>query len=100
MLKYELMIIWDTGEHKSFLYDTEDEAEKVAKNFRFAFGNQIAWTGTRPKIVDVYFKIEDLKEWLSALSLNNEDLSDCITEIIKRLPGFVQYTKDKKEGLI
>ena len=96
MLKYELMIIWETGDHVSLLYDTEDEAEKVANNFRFAFGNQIVWAATRPKVGDEYFRIEDLKEWLYAISLNNIDQSDFITDLIKRLPGFKKYVQDIK----
>lgn len=49
---------------------------------------------------DDIFKISDLKEWLFTMASNNEDYYDCIYEIIKRLPGFIQYTKDKKEGII
>jgi len=47
---------------------------------------------------DGYFKIEDLKDWLYAIALNNENYTDCITDIIYRLPEFIQYTKDKREA--
>ena len=94
MLMYELIVIWETGEKDTCLYDTENEAEKAASNYKFAFGNQIAWTGIRPKFVDDYFRIGDLREWLYAIALNNEDLCDCIGDIIARLPRFKQYVRD------
>jgi hypothetical protein len=49
---------------------------------------------------DECFKIEDLKEWLYAIACNNKEYLDCINDIVNRLPGFIQYTKDKKEGII
>ena len=49
---------------------------------------------------DECFKIEDLKEWLYAIALNNDEYLGCINDIVNRLPGFIQYTKDKKEGII
>jgi len=48
------------------------------------------------KLTEEYFKIEDLKEWLCGIALNNLDQYDCITDIIKRLPGFERYVKDKR----
>lgn len=49
--------------------------------------------------MDQYFNIEDLKVWLYAVAHNNEDYYDCIIDIIKRLPGFMEYVKDKKRGI-
>ena len=48
---------------------------------------------------DDIFKIKYLKEWLFAMASNNEDYYDCIYDIIKRLPGFIEYAKDKGEGI-
>lgn len=47
MRKYELVIIWDTGEKDVYEYKTEAEAEQAAINLKFAFGKQIHWTGIR-----------------------------------------------------
>lgn len=43
-MKYELVIIWDTGEKQTFGYDTEDKAKEIEAGYRIAFGNQIAFT--------------------------------------------------------
>lgn len=43
-MKYELVIIWDTGERETALYNTLEKAEKVEKGFYMAFGKQIAFT--------------------------------------------------------
>lgn len=51
MLKYELTVIWETVEKDTFLYNTEEEAEKAASNYKLAFGDQIEWIGIIPKFV-------------------------------------------------
>lgn len=48
-MKYELVIIWESGEKEVHEYDSQDTAERAARGYKNAFGNQIAWTGTRPK---------------------------------------------------
>lgn len=46
-MKYELVIIWETGEKETFVYATEEEAQKACNGYQMAFGNQIAWAGIR-----------------------------------------------------
>ena len=75
--------------------DNTDQLKKVMKQWK----EQKAILSVDPN-TDNYFNIEDLKEWLYAIARNNEDYLNCIDDIVNRLPGFVQYTKDKKEGLI
>ena len=49
-MKYELVVIWSTGEKEVYEYDNERDAEKGGANMRKAFGSQISWVGTRKKI--------------------------------------------------
>ena len=49
-MKYELVIVWDTGEKEIHEYNTQEEAEIMAQGDRTAFGNQISWTGIRRTI--------------------------------------------------
>lgn len=44
-MKAELIIIWDTGEKETHLYDTAEEARIIEQGMKTAFGKQIAWTG-------------------------------------------------------
>lgn len=46
-MKYELIIIWETGEKEIYTYATEEEAETACRELRTIFGNQISWVGTR-----------------------------------------------------
>ena len=46
-MKYELIVIWETGEKEIFEYATEEEAQESCNDFRMIFGNQVAWAGTR-----------------------------------------------------
>lgn len=48
-MKFELVVIWETGEKDIFEYENEREAEQGGENMKKAFGRQIAWVGTRPK---------------------------------------------------
>lgn len=48
--RYELVFIWDTGEKEIAVYPTEADAEQAGRNIKKAFGNQISWWGTRPKL--------------------------------------------------
>lgn len=47
-MRYELIVIWTTGEKEIHTYNSEDEAYKRADGYKMAFGNQISWTGVRP----------------------------------------------------
>lgn len=47
MKRYELVVIWDTGEKETATYDTEIEAKIIENGFHTAFGKQIQWTGIR-----------------------------------------------------
>lgn len=46
---YELIILWETGEKETHLFDTLEEAEQGAHNMKMAFGRQVAWTGINEK---------------------------------------------------
>lgn len=46
-MKWELVLIWTSGEKEIYTYDTKEEAYKGGWNFKQAFGNQIEWTGVR-----------------------------------------------------
>ena len=46
-MKYELLIIWTTGETNTYKCDTKEKAEEAEGNMRMAFGNQIAWSCIR-----------------------------------------------------
>lgn len=48
-MKYELVVVWYTGDTEIFEYNTKADAERGAENMKRAFGNQVTWTGTRPK---------------------------------------------------
>lgn len=45
--RYELVIIWDTGEKEVIPYSTEDKAKEIERGYHKAFGKQIQWTGIR-----------------------------------------------------
>ena len=45
--KYELVVVWETGDKNIYEYPTEFEAERAGENMKIALGNQIAWYGTR-----------------------------------------------------
>lgn len=45
--RYELVIIWDTGEKEVIPYSTEDKAKEIERGYHRAFGKQIQWTGIR-----------------------------------------------------
>ena len=46
-MKYELIVIWETGEKEIFGYATEEEAQVAGNGYSVAFGNQVAWVGIR-----------------------------------------------------
>ena len=46
-MKYELVVIWETGEKEVHAYATKEEAQAADKGYKMAFGNQISWVGTR-----------------------------------------------------
>ena len=48
-MKYELIIIWDTGEKATHIYNTYRKALEAEKNFKMVFGRQISWMGINEK---------------------------------------------------
>lgn len=46
-MKYELVVIWETGEEEVSQYETREAAENAERGYKMAFGNQISWTGVR-----------------------------------------------------
>lgn len=48
-MRYELIVVWATGETEIFEYATEQEAENAGYGMRSALGAQIAWYGVREK---------------------------------------------------
>lgn len=48
MNRWELVVVWATGEIDVFEYSTKEEAEGAGRGMRTALGNQIEWWGTRP----------------------------------------------------
>lgn len=49
MKRYELVVIWDTGEKEVYEHMTEEEAQRSLKHLQFVFGNQISWMGIRKR---------------------------------------------------
>lgn len=51
--KWELVIIWETGDIDKdiYEYETKEEAEKAMNGMRMAFGKQISWSCVRPQYV-------------------------------------------------
>lgn len=48
-MKYELVIVWETGKTEVFEYNTEEEAYNAGIGMKVALGNQISWYGVRRK---------------------------------------------------
>ena len=48
-MRYELIVIWETGERDSHMYADRDAAEKAMSGLRMAFGDQIQWMGINRK---------------------------------------------------
>ena len=48
-MKHELVIVWDTGEKQVIEYQDEETAKQAESGYKKAFGNQIEWSGIRPK---------------------------------------------------
>lgn len=48
-MRYELIIIWYTGEREVYGYATEDDARKAEEGYKQVFGSQIEWSGVRRK---------------------------------------------------
>lgn len=46
-MRYELVVIWETGEKEIYAYTTRERAEKTGSEMKKVFGNQITWTGVR-----------------------------------------------------
>lgn len=46
-MRYELVVIWETGEKDIYAYSTREKAEKTAMEMKKVFGNQISWAGVR-----------------------------------------------------
>lgn len=47
-MKYELVVIWSTGEKQVFGYATESEAEESKRGYEMAFGAQV-WCCVRKR---------------------------------------------------
>ena len=51
--KYELVVVWSTGEKDIFGgYDSKEAAEKCGANMRIALGEQVQWYGARPVFIE------------------------------------------------
>ena len=50
MNKYELVIIWTSGEKDVHEFESREAAEHAERGYKTAFGNQIEWTCVRQKI--------------------------------------------------
>ena len=48
-MRYELIVIWETGEKEIHPYASREETEQAADGYKMAFGNQISWTGINRK---------------------------------------------------
>ena len=46
-MKYEFVIIWDTGEKEIHQYDDIETAERAEAGMKMAFGRQIEWSCIR-----------------------------------------------------
>lgn len=46
-MKYEVIVIWNTGEKETNTYNSLEKAEEIEKGYKMAFGRQIAYTGIR-----------------------------------------------------
>lgn len=46
-MKYEVVIIWTTGEKEVHHYDDKHTAERAEAGMKKAFGNQIEWSCIR-----------------------------------------------------
>lgn len=40
-MRYELVVVWSTGDKQVFEYATQDEAEQGKRNYEMAFGAQV-----------------------------------------------------------
>ena len=49
MKTHELVIVWDTGQKQIIEAEGEEHAKKIESGYKKAFGNQIEWSGIRPK---------------------------------------------------
>lgn len=49
MGKYELVIVWDSGEKEVHEYKTKEEAEKAMAGMYMAFGHHQLWCCVREK---------------------------------------------------
>ena len=69
MSKYELVIIWETGEKEVHEYESQELAEQAERGYNNAFGKQIEWSGVRPqtqkelKVFRAYWKRTTDKEY-------------------------------------
>ena len=43
----KLVIVWETGEKETHIYDSREKAIEAENGFRMVFGNQISWTGVQ-----------------------------------------------------
>ena len=50
IMEWELVIQWENGDKDVFEYPTREAAEDAMEGYKIAFGNQVAWMGTRRKV--------------------------------------------------
>lgn len=49
--KYELVVVWDSGDKEIYEYPTKEEAETAKRGFETAFGNQL-WVCVREQLTN------------------------------------------------
>ena len=49
-MKYELIVVWSTGEKESYLYDSLEKAQEIERGYKRAFGSQL-WTAINQRAV-------------------------------------------------
>lgn len=47
-MKYEIVVVWSTGEKQIFGYATREEAEQAKAGYEMAFGSQV-WVCVRER---------------------------------------------------
>lgn len=50
-VKYELIIVWTSGEKESHFYHNREFADLARDNMLMVFGNQIEWIGITKEII-------------------------------------------------
>lgn len=48
-MRYELVVIWEDGTKEIHEFQSVERAEEAGRNYKMAFGGQVAWYGVRRK---------------------------------------------------